>query len=81
MVLEKALALAKSIAAKRAKFGKLGRANYSQDELQDAIAALYAEYLRYTETGLSPDEIGKLKRQLAAANARVAKVTKREDED
>lgn len=81
--IEKAYSLAKSIAAKQAKFGKLGRGSYTQDELQDAVSALYEKLnavIQEYSGGLTAEEATKLRRQLAAANARVAKKNQSDDE-
>lgn len=79
MSIKNAIALAQSIAAKRLKFGKLGRGTYTQDELQDAVVVLYGEYQKYAESGIDPEEVTKLRRQLAAANARVARLSGKSD--
>lgn len=62
------------IVAGRKRWGRQMSTPYTLDTLYDALVALYEEGMILDDE--TKEELTKLRRQLAAANARVAKVNK-----
>ena len=81
--LERALAIADEAARLRNKYGKLGagalQTKYRPDEVEAALVTL-ADAVNSRVDAVTMDEVTKLRRQLAAANARVARLSKGKDE-
>lgn len=73
MSVEKAIAITKEVAKARIKWGKLASPPYTVPQIMDAIAALANAGLleaKPAEEGPSPEEVTKLRRQLAACTNR-----------
>jgi hypothetical protein len=75
MTLDQALAVAKQVAHTRLKWGKQGIAPYTVHQLCDCIALLQTAGAEVEAA--HQDELTLLRRQLAAANARVAGLSKK----
>lgn len=79
MKLERALQIADESARLRTKYGKMAagalQAKYRNDEIEDALVTL-ADAVNDRVDGVTMEEVTKLRRQLAAANARVARLSK-----
>jgi len=76
--LEQAIAVITDIVATRKKWGRLADTKQVHDTLVDAVVFLDENQLIAT---ISSEEVTTLRRQLAAANARVAKLAKSKAED
>ena len=68
---EKAVSIAKEVAAARLKWGKQASPPYTMHQIMDAILVLESEgVLEPQPAGPSPEEVTKLRRQLAACQNR-----------
>lgn len=77
MTLEKARQMILETAEERARWGNLFSLKYNKSELMDAIVVL-AEYVQELEEAQADtSELTKVKRQLAASQAREAKLKKK----
>lgn len=70
---------AQKIRNRQQKWGKIGAASQDVAVLEEIIVKLL-EVVESYEGGLNKEESTKLRRQLAAANARVARVAAREED-
>jgi hypothetical protein len=67
---EKAVSIAKEVAAARLKWGKQASPPYTMHQIMDAVLVLEAEGLLEQPIGPTPEEVTKLRRQLAACQNR-----------
>lgn len=70
MKLDKAKAIVLEIAGARRKWGKQANPPYSIHQIMDALVLLSDEIREPKQEGLSPEEVTKLRRQLAACTNR-----------
>lgn len=64
--------IAEKIEARHKKWGKIGASTVAVGEVEEVVVHLL-EIIRSYDGGLTKDEATKLRRQLAAANARASK--------
>lgn len=69
---ERALSVAKAIAEAVGRYGAQAKVNYTQGQLTETVSVLYGALM--ASVPVAEHEL--LKKQLQAANARVAKATK-----
>lgn len=74
-----AVQAAEQIRARHRKWGKMGASNEGVGELEGIVVVLL-EIIEQYKDGLTKEEATKLRRQLAAANARVARQAGREED-
>jgi hypothetical protein len=75
LTIEQARTIAKEVAEIRVKWGRMGVGPYSIADLSEVITVLYSVVAVGEKQ--TQDELVRLRRQLAAANARVARLSKR----